>query len=274
MNHGKTSQLPSIAIIDVDSLLFSAAHGKKIYIEDNEFGEPIYERDEKGRLVYEDKSDKEMKSSFDDIMTTILTDTSSIGYVALIKGGSNSGKFRYDANPTYKSNRPTESPKWWGMLFKHAVNNWNCSPVYEVEVDDVVNIARLNIENSFIVAIDKDLLNLEGSFHYNWRTKQYIHVTKEEAERAFWRDVVVGQPADGLPGIPGKGQAFYEKNLSKYPLDTIVYQILKYYIDYYGELKGLEEMYKHIKCLKILDKFKDGESVINNSYANLKINEC
>lgn len=248
----KEEVLPDIAIIDMDSILFSAAHGHKVYIEDDEDGNPVFERDDKGRLVYIDKTVEEMFESLDDIMTEILNTTSSTGYISFIKG---KGKgFRYSINPTYKHNRPKESPKWWGVIRDYAIKNWNAISVDgDLEVDDAVNIARLQIPNSFIVAIDQDLLNLEGQYHYNWRKNVYIHTSEEEAFYAFWQDMVVGQTGDGLSGIPGYGKVYYNKNIRSLDPYYVPSAVLRAYLDVLGEYEGINSFYRHYNCLKIID---------------------
>src|SRR6476619_1844206 len=182
------------AIIDLDSILFAAAWGNKIYLGDDELGNPIYQRDDKGRLEYIDKTEEEICDSLDAIMNDILSNTESTGYIAYVKG-KNTGAHRYLAKSDYKANRPKESPKWWNFTKQYAIDKWNAIEVNDIEVDDAVNITRLNIEDGFIVAIDKDLLHLEGT-HYNWRSMEWSTLSKEDAELYFWTDMIVGQPGD------------------------------------------------------------------------------
>lgn len=243
------------AIIDLDSILFSAAWGNKIPDPDNE-GEFL--RDEKGRLIYQDKTEDEISTSLDLILTTILEETEATHYIAFVKG-KNTAKHRYQAKSDYKANRPKESPKWWGFTKNYSIGAWKAIEVNDIEVDDAVNIARLNIPDSFIVAIDKDLLNLEG-IHYNWKSKEWIDNYFEDADLYFWRDMIVGQPGDGVSGIPKKGNAFFEKDfLSRYTFPDLINGVFNEYINYYGEDKGIKEFYKNYTCLKILDKYEGFE---------------
>lgn len=246
-----------VAIIDLDSVLFSAAFGKKIKIGEENDGSPIYQRDEKGRLVYEDKSEEEMKQSLDDIIIDILTNLNTNKYIAYVKGKS-TGAHRYKAYKDYKSKRPKESPVWWNFIKNYSIDRWKAITVDIIEVDDAVNITRLSLDNSIIVAIDKDLLNLEGT-HYNWRTNEFITISKEEASFSFWRDMIVGQSGDGVPGLPGKGQSYYINNIRNNITDIqqLPIAVLSSYIKYLGESEGIQLFYSNYQCLKILDKYED-----------------
>lgn len=242
-----------IAVIDLDSVAYYAGHGKKIQISTTEDGLPIYKR-EGNRLVYEDKSEDELKQSCDDIMTDILSRSQATGYIAYIKG-KNTGKHRYEVNPDYKSNRSKEVPKWWNYVKDYLETKWRAVSVDDYEVDDYVATTVKLVPDSFIVAIDKDLLHLEGT-HYNWSTNEWITTSKEEAELHFWTDMLVGQPGDGLKGVPKIGKKGAEKLLSnlelKKGLEDINYSNIVYqqYVDYFNNNSWIE-YFKTYKCLKI-----------------------
>lgn len=235
-----------IAIIDLDSIAFAIGWGNKI-----PDGQGDFLRDEKGRLIYQDKTENELIACADQYMNSILTNCKCTHYIGFIKG-KNTSKHRYQAKSDYKCNRPKESPKWWDFVRDYLISIYNIHAVNDIEVDDAVNIARLTIPNSFIIAIDKDLLHLEGT-HYNWRNDEWNTVTKDEAHDHFWFDMIVGQPGDGVTGIPGKGKAYANKMV----LSSL--SVLDEYIKYYGEQLGIQEYYKNYTCLKILDSYEGFE---------------
>lgn len=244
--------IKNTAIIDLDSVLFAAAWGNKIPDPEHE-GEFL--RDEKGRLIYQDKTNDEISTNLDLILTTILEETGATHYLAFVKG-KNTSEHRYKVKSDYKHNRPKESPKWWDWTRDYAIEAWKAVSVDNIEVDDAVNITRLNISDSFIVAIDKDLLNLEGS-HYNWRTKEWSIINAEQAVYHFWSDMLTGQPGDGVAGIPKVGKVTASKILDK-SMNIPITVYWEYY-KYYGEQKGIEEFYKNYTCLKILDSYEGFE---------------
>jgi 5'-3' exonuclease len=239
-----------IAIIDLDSVAFSAASPNKIV--DSE-GKPIKKE---GKFVYEDKTNEQISESVDFLMNQILKRTRAEGYIAYIKG---KGNYRYSVNPEYKANRPKESPKWWKFTKECFINHWRAVEVNEIEVDDAVNITRLKIPDSFICAIDKDLLSLEGK-HYNWRKDEWVSVDKREAEYLFARDMYTGQSGDNVKGIVGVGIVAAERILSTV-MDGEVYLAiaLESYIVKYGEHKGVLEFYKNYRSLKILEDYDNFE---------------
>jgi 5'-3' exonuclease len=236
-----------IAIIDCDSIAFSAGTGIKLLDSNNQ---PIKVDN---KFTYRDKTDEEIKEYVDFLMNKLLLETKATGYIAYIKG---KGNFRYSINPDYKANRPKESPKWWAYTKKCFIDNWGAIEVNGIEVDDAVNITRLNIPNSFISAIDKDLLLLEG-LHYNWRKSEWVNTNYDEALYAFWSDFFIGQIGDNIKGIPKIGEVNAKKiliteNTFDQNLHTVV---LRKYIDYYGEYKGISEFYKNYYSLKILENY-------------------
>ena len=259
-----------IAIIDLDSVMFSIAHPEKKLDENNE---PVREDN---KFVYLDKSLEQMHESADVIMTDILTKSEATGYIAFIKG---KGNFRYTTDSEYKANRPKESPEWWAPVKKYMMLHWNAVEVNGIEVDDAVNITRLRIEDSFIYAIDNDLLGLEGT-HYNWRKNAWITVDESEAEYKFWSDMITGQKGDNVKGIPGKGPRFVEKlflnidnvflNINDSPsLRTLV---LEEYINTFGEYEGIKQFYKNYVDLKILEDY-DGFIIPEISKLNRNVEE-
>lgn len=234
-----------IAIIDLDSVAFSIGHPNKV-LDKN--GEPI-RKDNK--FVYEDKTEIQLIESGADIMKSILSKGKFTGYIGFIKG---KGNYRYSINSEYKQNRPIESPKWWSFVKDYLIQQWKAIEVNGIEVDDAVNITRLIIPDSIIVAIDKDLLELEG-LHYNWRKDEWVTTSKARAEYKFWSDMIVGQPADNIKGIPGSGIKAAEKIMEGIKCPPA--RILKYYIEHFGEKEGINQFYKNYNSLLILDSYKD-----------------
>lgn len=224
-------------------MAFSAGTPNKILDENNE---PVIVDN---KFTYKDKTEDEIKESVEFLMNDILLSTKADSYIGFIKG---KGNFRYSINPSYKSNRPKESPKWWSFTKKCFINDFGAIEVNGIEVDDAVNITRLNIPNSFICAIDKDLLSLEGE-HYNWRKKEWIITSKDDAITAFWCDMIAGQPGDAIKGVPGKGVKYFNKIIEDSELISIGGLVLKEYIKFFGEELGVDEFYKNYKSLKILE---------------------
>jgi len=233
----------STAIIDLDSLCYAIGAGKKIEIDKDEQGNPIYQRDELGRLVYEEKSAEELILSADFMMREILTKSKASSYVAYIKG-NNTIDYRLKFNPEYKQDRNKEAPVWWNFVKTYLIKEWGAIQVDNMEVDDLV-ISSKSIPNSFICAIDSDILGTEGT-HYNWKKDTWITVTKEEETHKFWTEMITGghNNTKGIEGLGAVKAANILKDVTDYPP-----VVLRAYIHRYGE-EGIDLFYKNYKSLK------------------------
>jgi len=239
-----------IAVIDLDSVCYSIGHPNKVL---DTSGRPVKEEN---KFVYYDKTEEELKQSADYMMNTILRTSEATHYIGYLKGEGTTRE-RKMINVDYKSNRSLEAPKWWKFVQNDLFARWKAIYVNDMEVDDAVNITVNTLPDSFICAIDKDLLSQPGT-HYNWRKNEWVTVSKEEATKLFWTDMITGQTGDNVKGIPGKGPKAAEKILSSskpYP-DTVFAE----YIDKFGEFEGIHEFYRTYVALKILDT-KEGFSI-------------
>lgn len=240
------------AIIDIDSVCYAIGNPNKVLDEN---GQPKKVLSEKGNMVFQyvEKNEQQLKESCDAVMTDILNSCGCTEYIGYAKG-VNTTKSRLAVNPEYKQNRNKQEPAWWSTVITYLYQNWGIVLVHDMEVDDAVNITRLQLSDSFIVAIDSDLLGLEGT-HFNWRTKEWITVTKEQAERKFWKDMIVGQPGDNIKGLPRRGEAFWNDQYQNTQPGYFRNQVFEDYVRYLGEYDGINHFFKMYTSLFILEKF-------------------
>jgi hypothetical protein len=243
-----------IAVIDLDSVVYSIGIGKKVIGAD---GKPLKEN---GRLVYIDKTNPELADTADRVMSNILTKCGATHYIGYLKG-KDTTLFRTSINSSYKANRSGDRPAWFPFVENCLIQNWKAIPVDNYEVDDYVLATRNIYEaagyETFIVAIDGDLLGQEGK-HFKWRVKdsfdgEWITVTKDQAEYKFWKDMIVGQPGDNVGGLKGKGEAYWKK---QYPFGVTALR-QSVFTDYtltLGEYEGIKEFYKNYISLRTLEK--------------------
>jgi len=240
-----------IAIIDLDSVCFAIGHPNKVL---DEFGNPVKQD---GKFVYYDKTPEEMKQAADYAMRAICEGSGATHYIAYMKGKETTVS-RKAINPEYKANRPTTSPWWWATVQNDLFTRWNAHYVNDIEVDDAVNITRKKLKDSFICAIDNDLLGLEGT-HYNWRKNEWVTVTEAEANKKFWTDMIAGQSGDNIRGIPKKGTKYAEKLFADPTYYDMVFTypelVFRAYLEHFGTHDGVKEYYKNYMSLKILDDF-------------------
>lgn len=243
-------EVQKIAIIDLDSLAFTAFHPNK---DLDEFGNPKRTLDNK-KFLYVDKSEEEIKLSCDNLMRSILNNCGATHYLAFIKGKNTISK-KLLVDPEYKQDRK-ETPKQWSFTKQYLIDIWKAQEINDIEVDDAVNIARLKFKNSFICAIDSDLLGLEGT-HYNWKKGEWVTSTKEESTLKFWRDMITGTH-NNTKGIPKRGKKFADKLFNKLKGEEDKYDqyVLKEYIECFGNEIGRKEYHKNYVCLMILDSYE------------------
>ena len=104
---------------------------------------------------------------------------------------SSSPNFRYDVLPTYKHNRTGEKPELYSEVRAYIEDNYPCKVKPTLEADDVMGIlSTLNPEQMVIATIDKDLMQIQGH-HYNWRKDEYVYVTQEQADKFFYKQIIL-----------------------------------------------------------------------------------
>lgn len=140
--------------------------------------------------------------------------------VVHLSGPSN---FRYGVATykPYKGNRDAaHRPTHEQGLKDYLTDEWNAKFSVDQEADDDMGIAQWTAWDSgdehstVIVSLDKDLRMIPG-LHYNFVKKETSHITLPEANRNFWRQLVMGDTTDNIPGIPGAGPKKADKLLSE-----------------------------------------------------------
>jgi len=227
-------QSERVAIIDADSICF-IAHWDS---DSKSFDKPL----------------DSILQSTDQIISNILITIGASKYIGFVGYGRCAE--RDAAYPDYKANRKDRKPLEHLRAIKdYMVEKWQFIALHGIEADDMVNSARLKVDGSIICAIDKDLLMLEGT-HYNYKKNEWVTVSEEQAAEYFWKSMIIGDTADNIKGLEGKGKSFADKlllNIDDYEsMRTIVFDE---YINHYGEYQGISKFYQNYICLKIKDDF-------------------
>jgi hypothetical protein len=244
------------ALIDADYIIWIACNKNKV--RDNR-GNIL--KDDKGRYIYSDRSLKEALEICDSYITDVLNLTRSDSYLLFLTAGRS---FRVEVDSSYKANRVgVEKPMWFREVWDHLVEKWDAICSANLEADDLVNIAKNTLSNSFIIGADKDILDCIPGRHFDARKGRvhFIEVSKESADFAFARSILSGDAIDGIPNIkPGYGPKTAEKDLRVIIDNKLVSPLvaaLDIYIRHLGEHEGLKRFYKQYNLLKILDKIED-----------------
>lgn len=150
---------------------------------------------------------------------TVINDIQALFNPEVVVYLTGSGNFREQMATIqeYKGNRdPSHKPKYYREIKQYLMDVWHAKVIHGREADDALGVAQYSAEpdTTVIVTIDKDLDNIHG-YHYNWRKKEFYHVTPERADYLFWIQVLMGDKTDHIQGIPGIGPKTAEKILAE-----------------------------------------------------------
>jgi len=210
---------------------------------------------------------EEARENFDSLFTAILEDLFTNDYVMALGGPDN---FRVDLYPKYKANRSKSKstrPDWFLDLKSDVVNEYDgCVLTDNCEADDMVRIWANECKQPYvIVTVDKDLDCIEG-LHYNPRKKETYTIDKDYADYFYWKQLLMGDSVDNIPGIPKVGPKKAEKMLDGTTLPAHRKEIVcKAYNDFYSE-KGHAHMLANGKLLHIWRKQDDHFNLPKEKY--------
>jgi 5'-3' exonuclease len=165
--------------------------------------------------------------------------------------------FRYQINPEYKSNRRYDSPPEHLYAVKQYLKDEYLFRGMEgYEADDlVVSFKRGNPDyDVVIVSPDKDILG-SVDVAFNPRKMEWVYNDDEAIVNHFWRSMITGDPADGVKGIPGKGEKAADSIIrwsEKYS-EKVYKTVLEAYIEYFGEYEGIKQYHKNYLSLKLVN---------------------
>lgn len=116
---------------------------------------------------------------------------------------SDKGNFRKDIAPFYKANRKdTRKPMLLQYAREYMRDEFLATSKKGLEADDYIGILAMKLPDSIIWSEDKDLMTIPGK---HLTDRGIIEVTMEEANRAFYTQVLTGDTADNYKGCPGVG---------------------------------------------------------------------
>ena len=106
--------------------------------------------------------------------------------------------FRNALFPLYKANRTQPKPKYYEHITNWLLNIWHAEVAWNEEADDALGIEQVREgQNSIIVSIDKDLLQIPGN-HYNFVNHNRSFVEPFEGVFNFYKQVLTGDSSDNV----------------------------------------------------------------------------
>lgn len=169
---------------------------------------------------------------------------------------STANNFRTRIYPEYKANRKNfVKPKHYNFLKDLAISQWGAKVAVEEEADDrlgILQTLRTHLPKrdgetgyaaSVIVSIDKDLLQVPGN-HYNFVRKEDTFVTEESGRRWFYKQLLCGDTADNLQGVPGIGSVKADAVLGEESTEEGLYRVVRdcYYKQYRDKIFKVKEL--------------------------------
>ena len=143
----------------------------------------------------------------DELINRICSEVSSDKYRVYISGDNN---FRYEIYPDYKAHRRDKpKPRHLEAIREHLLVNHPSNISDGMEADDelAIECTRLGQEGTpcIVASLDKDLLQVVGT-HYNFVRREFREIGELEGQRNFYLQLLIGDPADNIPGCTGIGK--------------------------------------------------------------------
>lgn len=163
----------------------------------------------------------------DNLMKGIIADTKATEIRTIFTGP---GNFRRKIYPEYKAHRKDKPvPRHLNIVNDFLIKTYDAYFVMEYEADDELAILHYQeLDDSFICSIDKDLLQIPGR-HYNFTKKEFYNIDEWEGYYNFYKQMLVGDRSDNVPGIKGIGEVKAKEILSGLSVDEMFEQVYKYY---------------------------------------------
>lgn len=162
-----------------------------------------------------------------DMITRICVETNSQDIEVYIGGDNN---FRKEIYPEYKANRTKPPPTYLQDCREILVTQYGATVVNGIETDDALGIAQTKYDgNSRICSLDKDLLQIPG-YHYNWVKQMQTLVSPLDGLRTFYKQLILGDRTDNIPGYDGKLRGEAPKFIQKLqgPIDEMTKEVEMY----------------------------------------------
>ena len=217
--------------------------------------------------IWKSETKEEALSKFEELFQENCEAVFATDYVMALGGPDN---FRLDLYEDYKGNRTkakSSRPDWFLDLKSDIEAKYDgCVFSENCEADDLVRVwanecAKLNVPH-VVVTVDKDLDCIIGN-HYNPRKGEFYVVDQEYATRFYWKQVLMGDSTDNIPGIPKVGPVKADKILDNG--SDFKTSVCKAYYDYYGD-RGYEYMIANGRLIHIWRTLNDHFKIKRSFY--------
>lgn len=242
-----------IALIDADSLIFHCALGNK----DNP---------------------PTLESAIADFESRIYKMVQAAGcnkYILLMSDKKVFRHFITKSTKMYKSNRKSSvfPPVYIGLkAYMRQKPAFQCQ---NYEADDAVGlfqyyINKYNLGKSSICSPDKDVLNQIVGVNYNYGKELIVNTTKEDSENFIITQLMMGDPSDGIAGIPKVGIKTAEKFLEHFKdlsFTDKLHKVLEMYMEKFGYRRGILNFTETFRLIYLLKTEEDQQLELGFTYS-------
>jgi len=207
----------------------------------------------------------------DQRIATMLSECNTSKFVGFLTEGR---CFRYDVTDNYKGNRKGRpKPPVFYALREHLKQKYNMWGIKELEADDLVSYYSYTDNRSTIICSpDKDVLYQCVGMHYNYGKAEFLHTSPDEALKFLWKQVLMGDSTDNIPGIPGVGVKTADNWLKDRTKDYEAFA-LKKFVEKFGMVEGVMKFHETFRLVYLLKTEEDVRRETGRSLLPLQLTQ-
>lgn len=162
------------------------------------------------------------KSKFDALYNYIRNSCNSSKLPSLIFSCDRLSNYRFALYPAYKASRQRPNANWLltrlkGQLQAFVYTTYpNIAHCLNCEADDFVAYLKGLNPSAIVCSIDKDVLNQLPGTHFNYAKSRVVTTSTDEARKFLLLQILMGDPVDNIPGLPGVGSKRAKSILQKF----------------------------------------------------------
>jgi len=169
--------------------------------------------------------------------------------------GSSNFRTEVAVSQPYKGSRPARKPVHKDLLREYMLDTWKAELSDNMEADDCIAMKSTELEHkSIICSLDKDFLQIPTKI-YDYTKKIMKDIDERFATEWLYRQALMGDRVDNIPGIHGVGPKKAEKALANWETERELYdRCLKLYEE--NELDA-DRLYESLQLLYLLRSADD-----------------
>lgn len=201
--------------------------------------------------VCEEEFEGSCNAIIDATLRNIATDT-GISHMRIYLSGANNFRYGIAKTKPYKGNRDGfVRPRFLAHCKQYLVDKYSAIFIDGAEADDGI-ATDMVVNGAYHCGVDKDILQIAGK-HYNYVKKEWQEVSDEDAIITLYRQVLMGDASDNIPGLPRVGEKTAEKFITS--AETAAEDALETYKDVCAdklpEVNPIEYMAEQLNLIKM-----------------------